>query len=216
MKSKFLSIVSLLLLVSCSHAKQEAEKKQMAADSAAQASTKGSVINYFNIPGPIKFDGSDFYFSWSSKPAANYYKQEYLQSGESAEQFNEMLMLELAFRNLPLRDIAEAKAREIQDRMKTDPIAKFELGDNQKENEILLDFMLSADYGTDKAISEWNIYRYRTYTGSQGEPGIMVFALSKHAYGMEGEKFVNDIKANRQKYIRSFVSLDFPNIQLTK
>ena len=216
MTTKFLTVASFLLLLSCSHAKQDAEKQQMEADSLAQQAAKGSTVNYFNVPGPIRFDGQDFYFSWSSKPADNYYKQEYLQSGESAEKFNQMLMLEVAFRDVPIRDIAEAKALEINERKKSDPVAKFEIGENKKDNEILLDFMLSADYGTDQAITEWNIYRYRTYTGPQGVPGIMVFALSKHAYGQQGEKFVNDIKENREKYIRSFVSVDFPQIQLTR
>jgi hypothetical protein len=92
MTTKFLTLASLLLLLSCSHAKEDAEKKKMEADSAAQQATKGTSVNFFNVPGPIRFDGQDFYFSWSSKPAANYYKQEYLQSGEIPEKFNQMLM----------------------------------------------------------------------------------------------------------------------------
>jgi hypothetical protein len=151
--------------------------------------------------------------AWSSHPTPEYYKQEYLPGDEKPESYTQMILIELAIGELNAKDIAASKKNEIESRKSGDPVASYH-SSQDKSGDDILDFMLSQDFGLENGIVEWNLYRYMPYTDPTGKKGIALYALSKRAYGKNSEAFVSDIKANREKYIGSFLSTARPEIKL--
>ena len=211
---KYLLLTGLsLTLIYCQSAKQDPQGKDSSTENANAMESTNGVTDYLHVAGPISFNQQEHFLAWSSHPSDNYYKHEYLPKGQNPERYDQMIMLEVALGDIVPLDIANGKANEIEGRKGTDALAEFTLAENKGTGELLLDFMLSEGTG-DAAIVEWNCYRYKSYIGPSGQKGIMLYALSKRAYGTAVIKFVEDIKSNRETYFTAFESLNFPEIKL--
>lgn len=138
--------------------------------------------DYLNVPGPVRFNDTAFNLAWSSNPNANYYKQEYIPSGETVEKYNQMLLLEVVIGELTVADAVRAQVNLIQQRKKTDKVAQYQVIENPATGEVILDFMMSAGNKKEVNIVEWNAYCYKPYKDEKGRSGIMLFAISKRGY----------------------------------
>lgn len=56
-----------------------------------------TATQYFNVGNPIKFEDTDYYFAWSSRPYDFYMLQEYLPEGETFEHYNQMFTVSVMF-----------------------------------------------------------------------------------------------------------------------
>ena len=212
MKNILMLVALFLVFISCSPSKQETNTTTVSTPTVQNTSNQ-DVMDYLNIPGPVHYDGKDFKLAWSSHPTPEYYKQEYLPGDEKPESYNQMILIELAIGDLNVKDIAASKKNEIESRKAGDPVASYQ-SSTEKSGDDIFDFMLSQDFGLENGIVEWNVYRYIPYTDSSGKKGIALYALSQRAYGKNSEAFVSDIKANREKYISTFLSSGRPEIKL--
>lgn len=213
MKMYLLLLGTSLILLCCQPPKQDPQSKEPATEITNTMEPTSSATDYLHVPGPISFKQKEYFLSWSSHPSENYYKHEYLPKGESAEDYHQMIMLEVALGDLVPLDIAKGKANGIEDRKSKDAMANYTLSENKKTGEVLLDFILSEGTG-DKTIVEWNSYRYKSYVGPSGQKGIMLLGLSKREYGSAGKTFASDINSNRQKYVTELEGIDFPQVKL--
>ena len=227
---KLLIICFLFISISCSSAKKEPETKpaenstpQVAENSTNQTSSASnskqmssnntSVRDYFNVPGPIRFNNQDFLLSWSSNPSPNYFKHEYIPAGTDPEKYNEMIMLELLLGDANMDAMVEGKINELNARKATDPMARYESTTDKKSGEKHFSFLMSAGDGANKVL-EWNFYRYLPYVASSGKKGVSLFAYSKRAYGASTESFFEDLNKNRRQYAIDFLNVKFPEIKL--
>src|SRR4030095_2262272 len=227
---KLISICLLFIAFSCSSSKKEPENKpaessypQAAESSANQmpsssnsnqmASTNTNVHDYFNVPGPIRFNNQDFLLSWSSNPSPNYFKHEYIPQGTDPEKYNEMIMLELLLGDVNMDAIVEGKINELNARKATDPMVKYESTTDSKSGEKHFSFLLSAGDEANKVL-EWNFYRYLPYKAPSGKKGVSLFAYSKRAYGADTKNFMDDLFKNRRQYGIDFIKVNFPELQL--
>jgi hypothetical protein len=219
MNKTIYTISMAILLFSCTSSKQE-EKKTSSEENAtavkpADEKPVDGVIDYLHVPGPIKFNQIDFNLAWSSHPSESYYKNEYLPKGDHQENYNQMIMLELALGDMSVKDAVSAKIKELDDRKSTDVIARYEVSENKKTNEVLLDFMLSENNGDKNGIVEWNAYRYANALDKTGKKGIILYSISKRGYGLKATEFLSDIKLNRKHDVDAFVAQDLPKIKLS-
>ena len=63
-------------------------------------------------------------------------------------------------------------------------------------------------------IVEWNVYRYKKIVNSKGNPTILLFALSKRAYGKDYITFLTGLKSNRIDYINLMWNYKLPTINI--
>ncbi len=199
-----IKIIPLLLLpgflISCT--KKEVSTKE-------ESSTK----EYFSLPGTLSLPDQPYVFSLSSHPTPDYYHQEYLPAGQTADQYSEMVFVEVTLGDLIMQNLALAKAKEINDRKMTDLIAAYNLGANKEKEEVYLDFIMSEGEGK-QAMAEWNVYRYKQYTDSKGRKGVAMFGWRRRAYGQHIKAFDEDLITNRKSYVLPFMNERFPTIIL--
>jgi len=171
------------------------------------------VADYLSIPGPIQFSGTSYVFAWSSHPSADYYKQEYLPSGQTSERFQRMILIEATVRDVSVKDVVAAQVNMLNKRKSTDPTVNFAILTNSKNGEIILDFILSAQDSKGEDIVEWNAYRYAPLKGKGGASGVVLFGISRRGYGDDATDFLRRLKAARPGEINALAAYPVPSVR---
>ena len=180
--------------------------------------TKKAVIDYLGLPGPIDFDSKSYNLSWTSHPSANYYKQEYIVSGDNLAKFTTMIMVELVTGDIKIKDAVAAKIEELKKMKESNPIVNYESFDNPKTGEYMIDFLLSQNTpdGKDISIAERNVYRYMPFAGKDGKKGIILFGISTRSYGDKIKPFLVSLKSKKSELVNKIAQYKFPELKLIK
>lgn len=172
----------------------------------AGAARSDGAVDRLSIPDPIAFNGESYRLSWSSHPTASYYKQEYLPAGQTSERFQRMVLIEATLRGVDVNGAVAAQVSMLNKRKASDPTVNFAVLKNSKNGEIILDFILSARGPKGEDIVEWNAYRYATFRGKGGESGVLLFGISRRAYGNDTTNFLRGLKSARPVEINALAS----------
>jgi hypothetical protein len=172
-----------------------------------------TVVDRLSLPGPLAFNGETFRLSWTSHPKPHYYKQEYLPAGQTSERFQRMLLVEAIVRGVDINAAVAAKVGMLNKRKATDPTVNFAVVKNPKTGEVILDFILSADNPKGDDIVEWNAYRYAALTGKDGASGVLLFGISRRAYGDDATDFLRKLKSERPAEINALATYPLPAVQ---
>lgn len=168
---------------------------------AIYAQAQKAPTDYVHVPGPIVFDSKAYSLSWSSHPATNFYKQEYLIKGDNPDQFKMMVLTDVVT-GAAINDVVSAKVTELKKMKEANPVVNYEVISNPKTGEYMIDFLVSAnDANGNMNIVERNVYRYRSFTDKAGKDGVQLFGASTRSYGADINKFLVALKANRKDMV---------------
>jgi hypothetical protein len=169
--------------------------------------------DYLGVPGPIELAGVEYELAWSSQPAANYTKQEYLPAGQVPEAYESMVMVEFLASDLTPVQMASAQVDMLNQRKATDPLVNMSMMTNQQSGEVLLDFIVSSKDAAGEYIVEWNGYRYASARNGDGEGGGLLFGVSHRAYGNEEAKaFLQSLGEFKSKQIDALAAAALPEL----
>jgi hypothetical protein len=172
------------------------------------------VKDYLNVSGPIVFNGINYDLSWSSHPAGNFYKQEYIVKGDNPDKFKEMIMIDLVTGTDDIKAVLRAKVSEIEEIKKTNPVVRYEVIENKSE--YMLDFLLSENTPDGKfiAIVERNVYRYKKIKDKSGKKGVLLFGISVRSYGDDIDGFFAKLKSSRYDLINTMGAFQIPDVTI--
>ncbi|MFB6456712.1 hypothetical protein ACE38W_15680 [Chitinophaga sp. Hz27] len=179
------------------------------------AQDPGKAKDYLHIPGPVKMQNASYNLVWSSHPAENYYKQEYLTQGDHVEKFKKMVSIDVLTGTATPRDLAAAKVEELKKLKVSNPIVNYEV--YEKDGEILLDFLLSANTPDGKKVSilERNVYRYIALKNNS-KPGVLLLSVAERAYDDNIEQYLKSLKGNRNALLEAVGNYPIPAVSLDK
>ncbi|MGG9963133.1 hypothetical protein [Ferruginibacter sp. SUN106] len=182
------------------------------------AYAQNNTRDYLNIPGPVVFDSQSFHLDWSSHPAVNFYKQEYLTKNDSAGKYKTMLMMDVITGDKNLKDIVAEKIKELKNLKATNPLISYESFGNAAAGEYMLDFVLTAGTpdGKQLSIAERNVYRYKTFVDKGGKRGVLLFGVSTRAYGKDISNFYAALKTNKSQLVNQVAKYTIPEIKVRK
>ena len=185
---------------------------------ASYGQSKKTVIDYLSLPGPIVFDSKSYNLSWTSHPSENYYKQEYILSGDDVVKFKTMIMVEVVTGDIKIKDAVAAKIAELKKMKESNPIVNYESFDNPKTGEYMIDFLLSENTADGKSISiaERNVYRYMPFVGKDGKKGVILFGVSTRSYGDKIQPFLVSLKSNKSELVNKLAQYKFPELKIIK
>jgi hypothetical protein len=166
-----------------------------------------SVKEMLGVPGPVRFQDTEFALAWTSRPFPNYIKQEYLPAGEQPEHFSQMFMIEADTKASPQAAVA-AQVDMLKKRKGADPVVNYDLIRNDATGEIILDFLMS-DSSSGEVIVEWNAYRYAPLAK---DGGVALYAISRRGYGDDAKAFLQSLKQNRHPAINALAAFDAPKL----
>lgn len=183
--------------------------------SAINTQAQKPAVDYVHVPGPILFDSKVYSLSWSSHPATNFYKQEYLVKGDNPDKFKMMLLTDVATGGAAIKDVVSAKLNELKKMKEANPLVNYEVINNAKTGEYMIDFLLSAnDANGNMNIVERNVYRYRSFTDKAGKSGVQLFGVSTRSYGADINKFLLALKANRKDLVNKIAQFKLPEVKI--
>jgi hypothetical protein len=171
------------------------------------------VVDHLSVPGPVDFNSASYLLSWSSHPSAYYYKQEYLPAGETSEHFRHMVLIEAVVQGPNVDGAVSAQVNTLNRRKSTDPMVNFAIIKEPRSGEVILDFILSSEDKKGEAIVEWNAYRYLPLKDQDGKPGVLLFGLSRRAYGDDTESFLRRLRSARPAEINALVNYKLPAVR---
>lgn len=182
---------------------------------ALQAQKTKPAINYLGTGNSISFQKKAYYLAWSSHPANNYYKQEYIANGDSLTRFKTMLLLEAVTGVANVKEAVAAKITELNALKKNNSAVQYEAFDNKKTGEYILDFLLTATAPDGSAsVVERNVYRYKSFTDKKGGTGILLFGVSERSYGDNAGAFLTKLKKEKTVLIKAVAAIMLPVIRL--
>ncbi len=155
--------------------------------------------DFLNIGNKITFNGEDFYFGYSSNPIKNYYFEEFFPKGDIPERFNKMFTVSIFLNeNANPKDAAITKMSEIERRKQTDPVCNYMV--YEKDNEFILDFLVSKSNGQYLDFVEHNVHHYKQVS-INGNNGVQINFYSHRAYGDDITPFLKKLKTEKEKII---------------
>ena len=170
-------------------------------------------VDRLSLPDLIEFNGESYRLSWSSHPKPYYYKQEYLPPGQTSERFQRMVLIETIVRGVDVNGAVAAKVNMLNKRKSSDPTVNFAVVKNPKNGEIILDFILSAQDPKGEDVVEWNAYRYAAFRGKGGASGVLLFGISRRAYGDDATNFLRRLKSVRPAEVNALASYPLPVVR---
>jgi hypothetical protein len=178
-----------------------------------QAAWSDDAVDRLSVPGPISLNAVSYRLSWSSHPSPFYYKQEYLPAGQTSEHFERMLLVEAIAQGADVNGVVSAQVDRLKRRKSTDPTVNFAILKNPKNGEVILDFVLSEEADKRESIVEWNAYRYAPLKDKGGNSGVLLFGLSRRAYGDDSTEFLRGLKSARLAEIDAIAKYPLPVVR---
>jgi hypothetical protein len=173
-------------------------------------------VDKLNVPGPITINKKSYVLTWTSHPAADFYKQEYIPAGDDVNKFRSMVLVDVIMGGSNLKGIVDAKMAELKKMRETNPLVNYEVF--LKNGEYLLDFILSANSADGKTIDivERNVYRYKLFTDKSGKKGVLLFGVSVRSYGNDIDNFLKALKANKPTLLDEVAQFNMPAVSVSK
>ena len=174
---------------------------------------QNKVEDYLHLGSKYRFDNKDYELVWSSHPASNFYKQEYILPNENVEKYTRMIMIDFLEGDLTPKDAISNFVNNLENSKKQNPIINYQM--YEREDEYMLDFIISKNSqdGKEVLILERNVYRYFRIN-TPNRKGILLFGVSDRAYTKkEMDNMFSVLKNNKFELVNKVAKIEVPKIK---
>ncbi len=174
---------------------------------------QNKVEDYLHLGDKYRFDNKDYKLVWSSHPASNFYKQEYILPNENVEKYTRMIMIDFLEGDLTPKDTISNFVNNLENSKKQNPIINYQM--YERENEYMLDFIISKNSqdGKEVLILERNVYRYFRINTPKRK-GVLLFGVSDRAYTKkEMDNMFSVLKNKKLDLVNKVIQIEVPKIK---
>ena len=174
---------------------------------------QNKVEDYLHLGSKYRFDNKDYELVWSSHPASNFYKQEYILPNENVEKYKRQILIDFIEGDLDPKDVLSGLANSLENSKKQNPVINYKV--YEKNNEYMIDFIMSENSqdGKDVLILERNVYRYFRIN-TPNRKGILLFGVSDRAYTKkEMDNMFSVLKNNKLELVNKVAKIEVPKIK---
>lgn len=172
------------------------------------------IIDYLSAGKELDFNNEKYELKWSSHPSGNYYKQEYLKTGEDFDSFQNMVMIEAMEGETEIKDALNAKVSALENRKKSDNAVTYRVHETtENQGNKVLEFVLSDG----RSVYEWNLYRYQIQKGKGNKNYLVLFAYCHRNSSYDdnnNQNFYKYIDENREILVEKLQSYSVPEIKI--
>ena len=171
------------------------------------------VEDYLHLGSKYRFDNKDYELVWSSHPASNFYKQEYILPNENVEKYKRLILIDFIEGDLNPKDVLSGLANSLENSKKQNPVINYKV--YEKNNEYMIDFIMSENSqdGKEVLILERNVYRYFRINTPKRK-GILLFGVSDRAYTKkEMDNMFSVLKNNKFELVNKVAKIEVPKIK---
>ena len=174
---------------------------------------QNKVEDYLHLGDKYRFDNKDYKLVWSSHPASNFYKQEYILPNENVEKYTRMIMIDFLEGDLTPKDAISNFVNNLENSKKQNPIINYQM--YEREGEYMLDFIMSENSqdGKEVLILERNVYRYFRINTPKRK-GVLLFGVSDRAYTKkEMDNMFSVLKNKKLDLVNKIIQIEVPKIK---
>jgi len=174
---------------------------------------QNKVEDYLHLGDKYRFDNKDYELVWSSHPASNFYKQEYILPNENVEKYKRLILIDFIEGDLDPKDVLSGLANSLENSKKQNPVINYKV--YEKNNEYMIDFIMSENSqdGKEVLILERNVYRYFRINTPKRK-GILLFGVSDRAYTKkEMDNMFSVLKNNKFELVNKVAKIEVPKIK---
>ena len=174
---------------------------------------QNKVEDYLHLGSKYRFDNKDYELVWSSHPASNFYKQEYILPNENVEKYKRLILIDFIEGDLDPKDVLSSLANSLENSKKQNPVINYKV--YEKNNEYMIDFIMSENTqdGKDVLILERNVYRYFRINTPKRK-GILLFGVSDRAYTKkEMDNMFSVLKNKKLDLVNKVIQIEVPKIK---
>jgi hypothetical protein len=174
---------------------------------------QNKVEDYLHLGSKYRFDNKDYELVWSSHPASNFYKQEYILPNENVEKYKRLILIDFIEGDLAPKDVLSSLANSLENSKKQNPVINYKV--YEKNNDYMIDFIMSENSqdGKDVLILERNVYRYFRINTPKRK-GILLFGVSDRAYTKkEMDNMFSVLKNNKFELVNKVAKIEVPKIK---
>ena len=174
---------------------------------------QNKVEDYLHLGSKYRFDNKDYELVWSSHPASNFYKQEYILPNENVEKYKRLILIDFIEGDLDPKDVLSGLANSLENSKKQNPIINYQM--YEREDEYMLDFIISKNSqdGKEILILERNVYRYFRINTPKRK-GVLLFGVSDRAYTKkEMDNMFSVLKNKKLDLVNKVIQIEVPKIK---
>ena len=174
---------------------------------------QNKVEDYLHLGSKYRFDNKDYELVWSSHPASNFYKQEYILPNENVEKYKRLILIDFIEGDLAPKDVLSGLANSLENSKKQNPVINYKV--YEKNNEYMIDFIMSENSqdGKEVLILERNVYRYFRINTPKRK-GILLFGVSDRAYTKkEMDNMFSILKNKKLDLVNKVIQIEVPKIK---
>ena len=174
---------------------------------------QNKVEDYLHLGSKYRFDNKDYELVWSSHPASNFYKQEYILPNENVEKYKRLILIDFIEGDLDPKDVLSGLANSLENSKKQNPVINYKV--YEKNNEYMIDFIMSENSqdGKEVLILERNVYRYFRINTPKRK-GILLFGVSERAYTKkEMDNMFSVLKNKKLDLVNKIIQIEVPKIK---
>lgn len=170
------------------------------------------VPDLLSIPGPIEYDGSEYFLTWSKPMSKTLYRQQYLPSDERIEDFTQLLDFSYFNKEIEMELAVRQKVEGIQQREKSDKFAKVNVVESPDGKEYIVDYFISESPEKGDSFIEYNVYRFKTYDNGTSK-SFLIFSHAKRMYG-DLKSGAKSLARQRDHLITTMIEFKIPEIKV--
>jgi hypothetical protein len=174
---------------------------------------QNKVEDYLHLGSKYRFDNKDYELVWSSHPASNFYKQEYILPNENVEKYKRLILIDFIEGDLNPKDVLSGLANSLENSKKQNPVINYKV--YEKNNEYMIDFIMSENSqdGKEVLILERNVYRYFRINTPKRK-GVLLFGVSDRAYTKkEMDNMFSVLKNKKLDLVNKVIQIEVPKIK---
>ena len=166
-----------------------------------------------SIPGPIDYDGTEYYLSWSKPVSKTLFRQQYLPADERIEDFTQILDFSFFNKEIEMELAIKQKVEEIQNRGKSDKYAKVNVAESPDGKEYIVDYIISESPEKGDSYVEYNIYRFASLEKGTNK-SFLILAHTKRMYG-DLRSGAKSLARQRDHLMTTMAEYKIPDIKVT-
>ena len=171
------------------------------------------VEDYLHLGDKYRFDNKDYELVWSSHPASNFYKQEYILPNENVEKYKRLILIDFIEGDLAPKDVLSGLVNSLENSKKQNPVINYKV--YEKNNDYMIDFIMSENSqdGKEVLILERNVYRYFRINTPKRK-GVLLFGVSDRAYTKkEMDNMFSVLKNKKLDLVNKVIQIEVPKIK---
>jgi len=173
---------------------------------------QSNTTDYLSIPGPLDFNGTEYFLVWSKQVSPTLLVQQYLPKDEELENFSQLITISYFNKDINVEQAIRQKVEIVQELGEKDKLAKIDISENPDGTEYIVDYSLSGKNKSESPYLEYSVDRFKKF--QNGKKPMLIFSYKKRMYGDDLKGASKAISKQRNQLITSTIEYAVPIIQL--